>query len=139
MKYIKKPVEVEAVQWNGKNINEVLEFTNNAAKFKNGKMQISTLEGIMTASVGDYVVKGVKDEFYPCKPDIFNATYASVEEHIVSREDVKAEIVTQSGETRLYIDGEEIANVLKLRFCHNPLKKDQPELQYTTEIDVFKK
>lgn len=88
MKYIKKPVEVEAVQWNGENTEEVLEFTNRAAKFENGKMQIATLEGTMTANVGDYIIKGVKGEVYPCKPDIFKATYASIEKHRVRGKDV---------------------------------------------------
>ena len=138
MKYIKKPVEVEAVQWNGKNAEEVLEFTNHAAKVKNGKMQISTLEGTMTASAGDYIVKGVKGEFYPCKPDIFRETYASVEEHSVRGEDVKAEIITQSGCTQLFIDGKEIPKVLKLYFHHHPSERNQPELCYTAEVDVFK-
>lgn len=53
MKYIKKPVEVEAVQWNGENTEGLLEFTNHAATFEDGKLQIPTLEGTMTASAGD--------------------------------------------------------------------------------------
>lgn len=138
MKYIKKPVEVEAVQWNGKNAEEVLEFTNHTAKFKNGKMQIPTLEGTMTASAGDYIVKGIKGEFYPCKPDIFRDTYAGVEEHSVCGEDVKAEIITQLGCTQLLIDGKEIPKVLEICFHHHPSEKNQPELHYTAEVDVFK-
>lgn len=135
MKYIKKPVEVEAVQWNGKNTEEVLGFTSHAAKFENGEMQIPTLEGTMTASAGDYIIKGIKGEFYPCKPDIFEATYASVEEHSVRGKDVKAEIITQYGCTQLLIDGKEIPRVLEINFHHHPSEQEQPELRYATEVD----
>lgn len=137
MKYIKKPVEVEAVQWNGENAEEVLEFTNRTAEFKNGEMKILTLEGTMTVSVGDYIIKGVKGEVYPCKPDIFEATYTGFEEHSLFGKDVKAEIITQHGRTKLIIDGKEISKVLKMHFHHNPLKDNQPELYYTAEVDVF--
>lgn len=47
-----------------------------------GELVIRTLEGDMTASYGDYIIKGVKGEFYPCKPDIFNETYELVEENV---------------------------------------------------------
>lgn len=137
MKYIKKPVEVEAVQWNGENAEEVLEFTNRTAEFKNGEMKIPTLEGTMTTNVGDYIIKGVKGEVYPCKPDIFEATYTGFEEHSLCGKDVKAEIITQHGRTKLIIDGKEISKVLKMHFHHNPLKNNQPELYYTAEADVF--
>lgn len=87
-KYRKKPVIIEAVRWDGKNVHEVLEFgdtsplpvwgddfkVNDAA----GEVLIVTLEGTMTASKGDWIIRGVKGEFYPCKPDIFEATYEPV-------------------------------------------------------------
>jgi hypothetical protein len=76
MKYRKKPVVIDAVQFTGKNLDEILEF--GAHAFYNntpGKILIPTLEGRMTANKGDYIIKGVKGEFYPCKPDIFEATY----------------------------------------------------------------
>ena len=137
MKYIKKPVEIEAVQWNGENTEEVLEFTNHAAIFEDGELQIPTLEGTMTASAGDYIIKGVKGEFYPCKPDIFKATYAGVEKHSVCGNDVKAEIITQHGRTKLLIDGKEIPKVLETHFRHRLLEDNQPELYYTAIVDVF--
>lgn len=137
MKYIKRPVEVEAVQWNDKNTEEVLIFTNHAATFEDGEMKIPTLEGTMTANVGDYIIKGVKGEFYPCKQDIFKATYAGVEEHSVCGKDVKVEIITQHGRTKLLVDGKEIPKVLETHFHHCPLEDNQPELYYTAEIDVF--
>jgi len=91
-KYTKKPVTIEAIEWNGENLKEVIEFTGlheSAYKWtweeyedvvKNEGLKIFTLEGTMMASVGDYIIKGVKGEFYPCKPDIFIATYDAVEE-----------------------------------------------------------
>lgn len=80
-KYRKKPVVVEAVQWTGENEKEIFDFIN----WRNAEMQgktlvIHTLEGNHNASAGDYIIKGVKGEFYPCKPDIFEATYEPVEE-----------------------------------------------------------
>lgn len=92
-KYVKKPVVVEAIQWNGKNLLDVNTFLTNGVSptlncdmarakwsdyheyvIKNG-LSIITLEGVMKASIGDYIIKGVNGEFYPCKPDIFNKTY----------------------------------------------------------------
>lgn len=85
MKYRKKPVEIEAMQLTEANACDVLSFCNNtgdivASKEDDGTISIKTLEGTMTASIGDYVIKGVKGEFYPCKPDIFEATYDKVNE-----------------------------------------------------------
>lgn len=77
--YRKKPVEVQAVQWNGNNVGEVLEFCGKA-RIKDDSIFIDTLEGTMEAKTGDYIIKGVKGEFYPCKPDIFEDTYCEVDE-----------------------------------------------------------
>lgn len=73
----KKPVEVDAVLWDGENIKEVLDFMNwrNAEHDTRIGLVILTLEGRMQAEIGDYVIKGVKGEFYPCKPDIAISTY----------------------------------------------------------------
>lgn len=79
MKYRKKPVVIEAVQWNGKNNSEILSFAKGASYIIDDLI-INTLEGRMKASVGDYIIKGVNGEFYPCKPDIFEKTYEKVEE-----------------------------------------------------------
>lgn len=90
MKYRKKPVEVEAVQWTGENVGEINGFCNPAKDFhivrntiwsKDKKtLLIKTLEGNMLANVGDYIIKGVNGEYYPCKPDVFAKTYEEVEE-----------------------------------------------------------
>lgn len=77
MKFTKKPVTIEAIQWTGNNWSA---FPNRMRmKMKMGqegdKLQISTLEGTMAANIGDWIIEGIKGEIYPCKPDIFEATY----------------------------------------------------------------
>lgn len=92
MKYRKKPITVEAIQWNEFNLEEIKKFVGNpliyevvdgAWKLGKGRliveMKIKTLEGEMQVSEGDYIIKGIKGEFYPCKPDIFKQTYEQVE------------------------------------------------------------
>lgn len=85
MKYVKKPVEIEAVQFidTPERISEIAEFVGtdlrvNYENKDNPYILIETPEGTMKASVGDYIIKGVKGEFYPCKPDVFKQTYDSV-------------------------------------------------------------
>ena len=73
-KYVKKRIVIEAIQWDGQNIEEILKFSDKC--YYNGTLlKINTLEGIMTASNGDFIIKGIQGEFYPCKPDIFKQTY----------------------------------------------------------------
>ncbi len=76
-KYRKKPVVIEAIQWTGFNIKEVSEFFGQDSDFgrHGGTWSIITLEGTMDTSIDDWIIKGVKGEFYPCKPDIFEQTY----------------------------------------------------------------
>lgn len=73
----KKPIIVEAIEYTGDNKREIIDFTNGLALTNTcyDHLTIPTLEGDHNCSVGDYVIKGVKGEFYPCKPDIFLATY----------------------------------------------------------------
>jgi len=88
--YRKKPVVIEAIKWTGDNLKQVTEFTGqhvSASHYKweeyedlvnkNG-LKIFTLEGSHMATIGDMIIKGVQGEFYPCKPDIFAATYELV-------------------------------------------------------------
>lgn len=86
MRYHKKPVEVEAFRWIGDHGRQEGPewFTQAVAEhkvyFKNRgtsgvRLCINTLEGLMSASVGDFIIRGVKGEIYPCKPDIFFQTY----------------------------------------------------------------
>ena len=89
--YSKKPVVIEAVQFNGfdQETGQVVlsdrpewlvnEFGNRVLFFgEQDTLTIQTLEGDMKASVGDFIIKGVEGEFYPCKPDIFEKTYEEV-------------------------------------------------------------
>ncbi len=81
MKYRAKPIIKEAVQRTGNNLDELRAFV--PEQFRHNKihqpMGIVTQGGVMTVSEGDYIIKGIKGEFYPCKPDIFEATYEVVE------------------------------------------------------------
>ena len=76
MKFRKKPVVIEAIHYDGNNFNECLQFCPTSQfRQSDGAIYIPTLEGTMIASIGDYIIKGIKGEFYPCKPDIFKKTY----------------------------------------------------------------
>lgn len=89
MKFRKRPLVISAIRWSGTNVDEVLGFVGDLSKLPEdgvnvhrgighcvqlGTLDIPTLEGIMTASPGDWIIRGVKGEIYPCKPDIFEAT-----------------------------------------------------------------
>lgn len=91
-KYRKKPIEIEAFKWTG-DINQTEDPIWIVEAIKKGdawvqedsingaiEMRIKTLEGVMTANRGDYIIKGIKGEIYPCKPEIFEMTYEAVEE-----------------------------------------------------------
>ena len=94
MEYRKKPVVIKAVQLCKNNTKEVLEFMGQKVDLncdmafqrweeycnlvKEEGLTIHTLEGDMIVSIGDYIIKGVNGEFYPCKPDIFEKTYEKV-------------------------------------------------------------
>ena len=83
IKYRKKPVEIEATQLtkdNWKELAEWIHIHHIAPRIvKDGTLVISTLEGHLTANIGDYIIRGVKGGFYPCKPDIFEMTYDKVD------------------------------------------------------------
>ena len=80
MKFRKKPVVIDAVQWTDATRLDVMEFVGSGALVGGDVLVIDTLEGQMTAQKGDWIIKGVQGEFYPCKPDIFAETYEAVEE-----------------------------------------------------------
>lgn len=98
MKYRKKPVVIEAWQWTGDRksmsaapawIQDSRDYSINPMPVgswafvngttRNDSIAIKTLEGIVTASPNDWIIRGVKGELYPCKPDIFEATYEPAE------------------------------------------------------------
>lgn len=78
-KYRKKPVVIEAVQYDGTFDLEFLRGDERVRAGGNGACEIVTLEGVMRCEVGDWIIRGIKGELYPCKPDIFAATYELVE------------------------------------------------------------
>ncbi len=80
MKFRKKPVVIEAVRWMTDNWQEIADFCKGVFPYveKQGYLVIPTLEGDMTCAPFDWIIKGVKGEFYPCKPDIFEQTYEPV-------------------------------------------------------------
>lgn len=87
-KYKTKPCEIEAVQWDGFNLKEIREFVDKSSencistavcptidKITSICVRIKTLEGWLNVSIGDYIIKGLAGEFYPCKPDVFEKKY----------------------------------------------------------------
>lgn len=91
----KKPVVIEAVQYDGRNGAEIAAWASDADIIEGtgtrvGKLFVSTLEGTMAADVGDWIIKGVAGEFYPCKDEIFKQTYEEVE-HVSWKEAIQTE------------------------------------------------
>ena len=91
MKFRKKPVVIEAFKWTGDQEQTedplwIIEAIKNKSVFfvnvgsEDVELCIATLEGVMTAKRGDYIIQGVKGEIYPCKPDIFEMSYEEVQE-----------------------------------------------------------
>lgn len=88
--YRKKPVVIEAVEFTRSNFNEIVDFTEGKARdlrvpediSLKARCTIPTLEGDHFALEGDYIIKGIHGEFYPCKPDIFWKTYYKVEDEV---------------------------------------------------------
>lgn len=85
-RYRKKPVVIEAIQRTGDNDTEIVEWAyggwsdSRMWQHQDGSLVIPTLEGDHKAGVGDWIIKGVKGEFYPCKNDVFVISYEAVEE-----------------------------------------------------------
>lgn len=82
IKFRKKPIVVEAIQWDGTpdRAQEIIEWSGGQVALSVSKtlLEIFTLEGLHQAITGDWIIKGVQGEFYPCKPDIFEQTYEPV-------------------------------------------------------------
>jgi hypothetical protein len=80
-KFVKKPVQIEALQYTGNNFDELQAFCGeylSGVLVYNKPIRILTLEGPIYGQVGDWIIRGVKGEYYPCKPDIFEQTYSEV-------------------------------------------------------------
>lgn len=95
--FTKKPVTIQAIQWTGRNLREVIAFTDGPPDTRSAHagmawdayvdlvardgLKIYTLEGKMSAAVGDWIIKGVQGEHYPCKDEIFRLTYEPADDH----------------------------------------------------------
>ncbi|MFQ7546411.1 MAG: hypothetical protein ACLRLE_10480 [Turicibacter sp.] len=109
MRYRKKPVVIEAFQYDGDLMNRngeyyvpqwaVEAFENGILFFDGPTLKVKTLEGEMVADVNDCIIKGVKGELYPCKPDIFEATYEKTDE-------------SEKIELTISLDGKELGKVV---------------------------
>jgi len=80
-RFVKQPIVVEAIQWDGSDeiFKEITVWANcKVEKLETGSLKIDTLEGVMEAKHGDWIIKGVSGEIYPCKQDIFYKTYKEV-------------------------------------------------------------
>lgn len=77
-KYRKKPVTIEAIQWNGGNLLEIQRFMRRTVVDNGSVLIIPTLEGNKHASLNDYIIKDINGKFYPCKHHIFAKTYEEV-------------------------------------------------------------
>ena len=79
-RYKTKPCEIEAIQWTGKNIIELLDWGKGKILWDDADdLFIDTLEGRMKANINDYIIKGLRGEFYPCKPDVFKKKYERID------------------------------------------------------------
>lgn len=112
-RYVKKPIAIEAVKWKGFNNDEIKDFAGDSVKIEviregdadNGispsvDCSIETLEGVMKANVGDYIIKGVNGEFYPCKQDIFEKTYDKADDSSVMGFGDAIKVLKQGGTVR---------------------------------------
>lgn len=86
-KYKTKPCEIEAIQWTGKNIIELLDWGQGKILWNDvDDLFIDTLEGRMKASINDYIIKGLRGEFYPCKPNVFEKKYEKIKQEVDDNE-----------------------------------------------------
>jgi len=82
LRYVKKPIAVEAIQWTGDNFKEIQDFMHEHHVIKTvyNELIIPTLEGEMKAPVESWIIRGPMGEYYPCRGDVFEETYEAVEE-----------------------------------------------------------
>ena len=83
-RYRKRPVVIEARRFDtnnddGSHLDALVKWIGDTGTHDGTRLYVETLEGVMTADVGDWIIRGVAGEFYPCKPDIFAATYEAVD------------------------------------------------------------
>lgn len=126
-RYVKKPIAIEAVKWKGFNNDEIKDFAGDNVKIEviregdadNGippsvNCSIETLEGVMTANVGDYIIKGVNGEFYPCKSDIFEKTYVKEPDTFLDRLYIEDSDLTEKYEKcSAFVDSDKFRETIK--------------------------
>lgn len=135
MRARKKPVEIEFIQYDGFNSDSVKDFVGESLIIGSGfeyqnweNLGIKTLEGIMTVDTGDYIIKGVEGEFYPCKPGIFDKTY-----DILERDDrMKTYVVKVAGK---YLKSFRMNRFGELTLCFS---KGNEDLFWTTDKNYAK-
>lgn len=130
MKFKKKPVEIEAVHFCEDPIEEVLKFlgfenlTSPVAVYENSNARvvvndtnvsivIKTLEGDMIVSEGDYIIKDIKGEFYPCKPDIFEKTYDKIDSFLDRLEAEHQEVFVRAFKYASFIESDKFRETIK--------------------------
>ena len=141
-KFQKKPVQIEAIQLGRGNINEVSEWIRTKAdesritsavvnwhSERGASVEIETLEGTMTASLGDWIICGVQGELYPCKPDIFEETYLPVDDAEVRDPDGEAFLTAIAS----HVDA--AAWSARGRYGHDDNGLDDPVNVWGTPID----
>lgn len=90
--FTKRPVTIHAMEWTGENFDTICAFVGEAAVIVADVLTIKTLEGTMQAKVGDFIIRGVRGEFYPCDREIFEATYGEPQDADDEAEKLRARI-----------------------------------------------
>lgn len=82
MKFVKKPIPIDAFQWTGHNFDQIANFMGDNHPVIDGSnnLFIHTLEGEMKAAPGSWIIRGLKGEYYPCREDIFEETYMRIDD-----------------------------------------------------------
>ena len=162
MKYKKKPVVIDAVQWTGNNHREIFDFlTENVFDKESmkvtgdnfyidhtkveGGLIIKTLEGEHLATIGDYIIRGVQGEYYPCKEDIFLQTYEKVEDTNIQKNNSIFQRIYQgqgitaipcystTTSTALYPNNNPQPNGIKCPKCNEELMDTYPNMILTSD------
>ncbi len=161
MNYFKRPEMVKAIQWDGRNTGEIINFTVGKAKLAAKKtvfaskdfLTVFTYSGERTANVSDYIIKDSDGSLSVCNAYEFRKNYEKFDDGIdvsverkfinepkaivkrtITNKKIKAEIVSQDGCTRLYIDGKEIKNITDIYFTHDE-SENTSILNYTAIVE----
>ena len=129
MRFRKLPVVIDAIQYNGANHEELGLFAGDAVWLERGILFVRTLENRrLEADCGDWIIKGIKGEFYPCKPDIFAATYEPIEDHDAPRLPLAPGLVAR--EIARMLEEQREACVLAIcSWCREALAGEAPSVE----------